>query len=267
VVDRVREILGEQRVGHTGTLDPFATGLLLMLMGRATRLAPFLVGLEKCYTGVIRLGVRTDTDDSTGTVLAESAAWRTVSDRDIVAALESLTGPQRQRPPTYSAMKIGGQPAHRRARRGEFVAPRERTITVERFRLTGRNGADVAFEARVSSGTYVRALARDVGERLGCGGHLVELRRTEIGSFAVSDAVGIADITAQHVRPAADAVIHLPRIAVTGAERAALAHGRSLQRAAPSGLAIAALDGPELLAVLEPRGEGLLHPRVVLVAE
>jgi tRNA pseudouridine55 synthase len=267
VVDQVRDAIGVRRVGHTGTLDPFATGLLLVLLGRATRLAPFLVGLEKRYTGVMRLGAATDTDDATGVIITESDRWRELSDTDITSALDGLTGWQQQRPPDFSAMKIAGQRAYRRVRRGEAVALPAREIMVDTFRMTARNGADVSFDVRVSSGTYVRALARDLGERLGCGGHLVALRRIEIGPFLVSNAHALDDVSGALVRPAADAVMHLPRITVTEREREALAHGRSLHRASAPTTAIAAVDGSELLAVLEPREDGLLHPRVVLVAQ
>lgn len=269
VVDAVRRAYGTRRVGHAGTLDPFATGLLAVLLGRATRLARFLAGVDKTYEGVIVLGVRTDTDDGTGAVEGESVSLNDVTDDAIAQAAADLTGRSWQRPPAYSAKKVEGERSYRRARRGERVELGPREIHVYQFATEPRSDALVRFRARVSAGTYVRALARDLGERLGCGAHLGALRRTAAGPFSVADAVPLAALEGEAVtpRPPRDAVQHLPTIEIDEATRSAVVHGRPV----PAG-ATPAPDGPvaltfagALVAVAESQGE-LLKPRVVLVS-
>ncbi len=264
VVSVVRRALATRRVGHGGTLDPFATGLLLLLVGRATRLMPYLVGLPKSYTGMIRLGCRTDTDDLTGAVVEERDAAG-VTDAALASAFAEHTGQLEQRPPEYSAKKIGGRPAHRRARRGEYVRLPTQSIEVFDLHVVHRDGPEVSFHTSVSSGTYIRALARDIGEVLGCGASLASLRRLSVGPWDVTDAVSLEDIEAGTVspRPAADAVPHLPSRPLDASERLAVQHGRPLADTrvwdAP---AVALLANETLVAIAEPAGE-LLKPRVV----
>jgi tRNA pseudouridine55 synthase len=265
IVAAVRRAAGTRRVGHAGTLDPFASGLLAVLVGRATRLMPFLVGLPKTYTGTIRLGVVTETDDREGAVVREDPAWRDVSATALAAALADLTGTLQQRPPAYSAKKVAGTPAHRRARRGQTVTLAPQEVEVRRFVCTGRDGPDVRFVADVSSGTYIRALARDLGETLGCGAHLAELRRTAIGTFAADQAVPAAALEPPlPLRPARDAVPHLPTRPLTPDEAAGVRHGRTvaLGTGSPDG-PTALLDGDRLLAIAVPYDDQL-RPRVVL---
>lgn len=254
-------------MGHTGTLDPFASGLLVVLVGRATRLAQFVVGLPKRYRGVIVLGVVTDTDDPTGVELQRSDAWRGLPEARIVTAMRALTGRYAQRPPAYSAKKRGGERAYRLARRGERAELPAQEVEVRRFALLERDGARLIVEVEVTSGTYIRALARDVGARLGCGAHLAELRRIAVGSFAVEDATPLAAF--EHwpppLRPSLDAVTHLPRIDLDEAAREHVAHGRPI--AAPTGVTgpVALVAEGHLVAVARPE-DGLLKPRVVLAA-
>jgi tRNA pseudouridine55 synthase len=265
VVALVRRAAATRRVGHAGTLDPFASGLLAILVGRATRLVPFLVGLPKAYTGTIRLGVVTDTDDREGTVLREDPAWRGVTDEALAGAMAALTGRLLQRPPDYSAKKVSGTPAYRRARRGQAVALAPQAVDVRRFVYTGRGGPDVHFVAEVSSGTYIRALARDLGERLGCGAHLSALRRTVIGPFTEADAVPVAALEPPlPLRSARDALPHLPVRALTPEEASGVRHGRgvALAEESPGGPTLL-LEGVRLLAVAMPQ-EDVLRPRVVL---
>jgi len=264
VVDLVRRATGTRRVGHAGTLDPFASGVLPVLSGRATRLVPYLVGLGKQYTGVLRLGITTDTDDGTGTVLGTDAGWQSLADEVVVEAMATLTGPQSQRPPVYSARKVAGVPAHRRARRGQEVTLAPRDIAVHAFACTGREGPDVAFTAQVSSGTYIRALARDLGERLGCGAHLVALRRTAVGPWTERDAVPLDRVVPPFaLGPALAAVVHLPHRALDADEAAGVRHGRTVAaRDAPAG-PCALVEHGALLAVAERQGDQLV-PRVVL---
>jgi tRNA pseudouridine55 synthase len=267
IVAVVRRAAATRRVGHAGTLDPFASGLLAVLVGRATRLAPFLVGLPKTYTGTIRLGAVTDTDDREGTVLREDPSWQDVTGPALAAGLAALTGRVRQRPPDYSAKKVAGTPAYRRARRGHPVTLAPQEVEVHRFVCTGRDGPDVHFEAEVSSGTYIRALARDLGESLGCGAHLAALRRTAIGPFVEADAVPASALEPPlPLRPARDAVPHLPARSLTADEAAAVRHGGAVALAAdaPAGPTALLVDG-HLLAIALPQGD-LLRPRVVLDA-
>jgi tRNA pseudouridine55 synthase len=264
VVDVVRRATGTRRVGHAGTLDPFASGVLPVLTGRATRLATYLMGLAKHYAGILRLGVTTDTDDRTGTVLRVGAGWEALPEDAVAEAMAALTGPHAQLPPVYSAKKVGGVPAHRRARRGQDVTLAARDVTIHAFASTGRDGPDVAFTAHVSSGTYVRALARDLGARLGCGAHLVELRRTAVGPWTEPDAVPLDRIVAPFTpAPALDAVPHLPRRPLNEDEALGVRHGRTVAAGdAPDG-PCALVENGALLAVADRQGDQLV-PRVVL---
>ena len=261
----VRRATGTRRVGHAGTLDPFAEGLLPVLVGRATRLAPYLAALSKTYTGVLRLGVRTDTDDREGAVVEASEAWRAVSDLRLDEAMTALTGAVEQTPPRYSAKKVGGRPAYRLARRGERVSLAPRVVRVEQFARTGRTGPEVAFTATVGSGTYIRALARDLGDRLGCGAHLAGLRRTGVGPFRVDDAVPLAAVERGEaaLRPPLAAVPHLPAISLAPPDAEAVRYGRVVPASTPMTGPAALVAGGELLAVAEA-GDGIWRPRVVL---
>ncbi len=267
VVAAARRGLRTRRVGHAGTLDPFASGLLPLLVGRGTRLMPYVVGFPKRYTGVLRLGIVTDTDDATGTVVAEHVGGRTVTDTALAIAMTALTGTIQQRPPTYSAKKVGGTPAHRRVRRGEAVTLAPRPVQVRRFTVTARAGADVTFAADVGSGTYVRALARDLGQALGCGAHLRELRRTGVGPWQVDEAASLDAVARGEVAPAPllAAVPHLPRREVTGMEADAVRHGRPVPSDAAHDGPVAVVQDGELLAIAVRRGD-TLRPRTVLTA-
>ena len=199
VVAQVRHILHERRVGHTGTLDPFATGVLVIVVGRATRLAQFLSGVDKEYEAVIRLGYATDTGDLTGKplepVVSSSHEW---SKEQIEAALESLRGEIEQVPPMYSAKKQGGQKLYELARRGEEVERKPVQVCIHAFETIAGNelpkdNLDGTFDLKVrvacSAGTYVRTLAEDFGKRLNVGAHLAELRRTRVGDFNIQQAI------------------------------------------------------------------------------
>lgn len=263
VVDIVRRALGEERVGHLGTLDPFAEGLLVVVVGRATRLATFAAGWTKRYDGVMRLGITTDTDDATGAVLKTEGVQVTAQQLD--AALGQFRGGYEQRPPAYSAVKIAGERAYRRARRGEVVEPAARRVEIESLELVQYAAPDVTFSATVGGGTYLRSLARDVGAALGCGGHLVRLRRTAVGPFRLEEAVAPDAVTLAEVRDPAPLVGHLQRRDLTAAERNAVVHGRPVARdpVGESREPIALFSGSELLAVAEVEGEQL-KPRVVV---
>ena len=194
VVQTVRRGLGVRRVGHTGTLDPLASGLLLVCVGPATRLVDYYHALPKSYEGTVRLGAVTSTDDATGEIRSESDAWRTVTEEAAASALAALVGTHLQRPPAYSAKRVGGRRAHREARAGRDVELVPNTVTVHSLDLLEFEPPDVLVRVTVSTGTYIRALARDLGASLGCGAHLAELRRTAIGPFDVREAVSPGEV-------------------------------------------------------------------------
>ncbi len=255
-----RKALGVRRVGHCGTLDPFATGLLILLIGRATRLSRFLLDLPKRYTGTILLGTVTDTDDITGDVL--SAHEVDVADSSVREAMNGLKGRYLQTPPDYSAKKVGGVPAHRRVRRGEEIRLAPVEIEVSEFEMLGRNGREIQFIASTGSGAYIRALARDMGERLGCGACLKELRRTRIGDFDVGEAVAADVLSEQHLRPPASAVSHLPRISLNDDEKTAVTNGKAVEKSVGHTGDVALVSAGDLVAVAESDGS-VLKPRIV----
>lgn len=263
----MRRALGEQRVGHLGTLDPFAKGLLVLVVGRATRLAPFAAEWPKSYEGVIRLGVTTDTDDATGAIVA-TAPWTGVTPAQLADVIGRFRGAYEQRPPAYSAVKIEGERAYRRARRGETVAPAPRPVVIRELEIVEAAVPDLQFRATVSAGTYLRSLARDIGAALGCGAHLTALRRTTVGPLRLADAVAPEAVSRDALQDAAILVAHLPRRQVDKKERDAVIHGRPIpgDAIADSQEPIAVFAGQELVAVAEQVGD-LLKPRVVVAAD
>ena len=268
VVDTVRRALATRRVGHLGTLDPSAAGLLVLVVGRATRLAPFASGWRKDYEGVIRLGATTDSDDATGEVVATSEAWRTLDRTGVDEALARFRGAYEQRPPAYSAVKVQGERSYRRARRGETVTLAPRRVHVAELELVRFEPPDVAFRATVSGGTYLRSLARDVGAALGCGAHLAILTRTAVGPFRLADAVAAVAVTAGDLRDSGELVAELPRRDLDRGERDAVLHGRPV----PAGNGtretghVALFAEGKLVAVAQVVGD-LLKARLVVAEE
>jgi tRNA pseudouridine55 synthase len=257
-VAAARRALGIKKVGHAGTLDPMATGLLVMGVGRGTRLLRFVGDLPKTYQGTFRLGVRTDTLDADGTETETSDVHVTAERlREAMAALE---GDSLQRPPAYSAVKVAGQPLHRAARRGESVEAAPRPIHVDAFELTAYEAPDASFRVVCGAGTYVRVLAADVGEALGCGAHLNVLRRTAIGPFRVEDA-NPPDEPA--VLPLERAVAHLPRVELIADEAEAASYGRPLGPAGVGGPYGAFAPDGRLMGVYEDQGARAV-PLVIL---
>jgi tRNA pseudouridine55 synthase len=237
----VRRALQVRRAGHTGTLDPFASGLLVVLVGRATRLARYLVDLTKSYTGTIKLGETTDTCDLTGEVIGGTDGWKDISDDRIADAMLAMTGTVSQVPPSYSAKKIGGERAYRLARRGELVELEPREVQVQRFEMP-----------------------RDLGEILGCGAHLTALRRKSVGRFTVDDATLLDAVdAATELRPPLEAVSHLPIVKIDEKLRNAVRCGRPIESSLETGESVALVAGDTLVAVAQSEAE-LLKPRVVL---
>lgn len=194
VVAKLRGVLHERRIGHSGTLDPLATGLLVVFVGRATRAVEFAEADSKEYLAGLRLGVSTDTQDITGNIVAESAALP--DEAALREALGRFIGDIEQIPPMYSAIKIGGKKLYELARRGESVERAPRKITVSAIDIAGRDGDDYILNISCSKGTYVRTLCSDIGEALGCGACMSSLKRTRAGVFSVDDAHSLADIEA-----------------------------------------------------------------------
>ncbi|HOB57945.1 MAG TPA: tRNA pseudouridine(55) synthase TruB [Rhodoglobus sp.] len=249
VVARARKAVGTRKVGHAGTLDPMATGLLILGVNSATRLLTYIVGLDKQYTATIRLGVATTTDDAEGEPLAggPAEALTAVTDDAIIAGAAGFTGTILQRPSSVSAIKVDGRRAYALAREGAPVELAPRSVTVSAFDVLAiRRSEWIDVDVRVdcSSGTYIRALARDLGELLGVGGHLTALRRTRIGPFRVDAAVGVDEPLAERMlAPAAVAASLHPRLDLTAQEAVDLAHGKRIALAGAGTRAAVAPDG------------------------
>ncbi|UOO37531.1 tRNA pseudouridine(55) synthase TruB [Oscillospiraceae bacterium CM] len=194
VVAKLRGVLHEKRIGHGGTLDPMATGVLPVFIGRATRAVSFCEVSDKEYLAGLRLGIVTDTQDTTGQVLKQSPV--PIKAQDIDAVLGRFIGPQQQLPPMYSAIKIGGQKLYQLARRGIEIARETRAITIQVLERLDGDGPDVLLRVVCSKGTYVRTLCHDIGAALGCGGAMSSLRRTRVGTFTLDDAVTLDEIIA-----------------------------------------------------------------------
>jgi tRNA pseudouridine55 synthase len=228
-VNLVRRALGTRKIGHAGTLDPLATGLLLVGVGRATRLLRFLSELPKLYEGSGILGIETDTLDATGEVVREAPV--DVTESELRAAMAALTGGIDQVPPAYSAVKVRGQPLHRAARRGQKVVAAPRRVHVYAFNLRRFTTPGFDFRVRCSGGTYVRSLVAEVGSRLGCGANLSALRRTGVGPFDVGEAG--APEAGGPLLPPERAVEHLSAVTLERDEARAASHGSVL---APTGI-------------------------------
>jgi tRNA pseudouridine55 synthase len=230
VVQRMRRVAGVRRVGHAGTLDPLATGVLVLLLGRAARLVEYLVGQPKTYLTEVRLGQSTTTYDAEGAIVAERPLQ--VDATAIAQALEAFRGEIQQRAPIYSAIKKDGQPLYKLARRGEAVEPPLRTVTIYALDLLDWSPPCARLRVVCSAGTYIRSLAHDLGEALGCGGHVAALRRTAVGAFGVETAVALDALTPENWRdyllPPETAVQRLPRLDLDDFAVQELSHGRRL---------------------------------------
>jgi tRNA pseudouridine55 synthase len=249
-------------------LDPFATGLLIVLVGRATRLARFMEGQLKTYLATARLGVRTDTDDLAGRVMATSDASR-LDAVQVEAALAEFVGTSLQRPPEFSAKHVGGERSYQKARRGETVQLEPVSVTVFRLEMLECQSPLVTFRVTVSAGTYIRGIARDLGERLGVGAHLTSLRREAIGSLRVEDATPLEHLSARALISARSVLGDIATVELNAESRVAVSHGRAVVDSGAAGrrgseTAVALLADGELIAVARA-DEGLLRPTVVLL--
>jgi len=195
VVSKIRRIYHMKKVGHAGTLDPMATGLLLILVGKATKVSQYLMSLGKEYTGTVRLGQITDSQDADGDLVEERPVPELTEDL-LKAEMKTFLGDQYQTPPMFSAKKINGQKLYKLARQGKTVEREPRVININRFDLTDFSPPEISFVVGTSKGAYVRTIAHDLGEKLGCGGHLNVLRRTGVGEFRVEKAATIDELEA-----------------------------------------------------------------------
>jgi len=231
VVQQVRRISGIRRVGHAGTLDPLATGVLLVCLGRATRLIEYLVGQNKVYDAVIRLGQETDTFDADGALVKERSVAHVTADR-LTAALSNFQGTIQQRPPMYSALKKDGKPLYKLARKGIEVERPLREVTIYDLDLIGWESPDLRLNVVCSAGTYIRSLAHDLGQHLDCGGHIIALRRTAIGIFDLNNALHLNELNKSnlpvYLQSPDAAVSHLPRLDLSNSEAARLLHGQAI---------------------------------------
>lgn len=239
VVNRVRRTAGMRRVGHSGTLDPLATGVLLLCLGRATRLAEYVTGLPKTYVATVRLGQTTQTYDAEGEVVAERP-FTHLTPTAVTQALASFRGDIWQQPPMYSAVKVDGQRLYKLARQGKQVDRPPRPVTIYELVLEAAALPELTLRVTCSAGTYIRSLAHDLGESLGCGAHLSGLRRTRVGQFDVAAAVPLdtltTDMLPQTLLPLDTAVAHLPRLDCTAAEADDLLNGRFIPNLSPPSL-------------------------------
>ena len=294
VVARVRKILSERRAGHTGTLDPFATGVLVVMMGRATRLAQFLSSAEKEYEAVIRLGYATDSGDVTGTPMTylttETQRPTEFRSAEIEAAMTSFRGEIGQTPPMHSAKKVGGRKLYELARRGEEIERKAVRVVVSELTLINIDGsllkknADGSCDLRVrvvcSAGTYIRALAEDLGKTLGVGAHLAELRRTRAGQFKIERAITLdrlaelteSDSMETELISTDEALSHLPFIDVNSSEVARTVHGIDLEIDAAldpiwpdqQPIRLRGAEGQLIAVGVYDEARRVVHPKVVL---
>jgi len=268
VVSRVRTVAGQRRVGHAGTLDPMATGVLILCLGRATRLAEYLVASSKVYRARIRLGITTDTYDAEGKVVEEQPVE--VGRAAVEAALKQFRGPILQVPPMYSALKHDGRRLYELARQGVTVEREPRPVDVTRLEMTAWEPPELTLEVACSPGTYVRSLAHDLGQALGCGAHLTRLVRLASGDFRLEDAVPLADLTRERLPslllPPDTALRQHPALHLDERGARAVRSGRAVTGHPPQGQALVRAYGPDgtFLAVLEYQPErAVWHPRKV----
>jgi tRNA pseudouridine(55) synthase len=251
-------------------LDPFATGLLVVLVGRATRLARFVEGQLKIYLATARLGIRTDTDDITGRVIESSDIGGRLDPAEVAEALAEFIGTSLQRPPDFSAKHVGGERSYHKARRGEAVQLEPVSVTVTRLEVLECKPPLVTFRAAVSAGTYIRGIARDLGDRLGVGAHLMSLRREAIGSLRIEDAAQLEHLSARALIPARSVLGNIATVELNADDRIAVSHGRAVVASGEagkreSGTVVGLLGGGQLVAVARVE-DGWLRPIVVLEA-
>jgi tRNA pseudouridine55 synthase len=265
VVSKVRRLLNIKKAGHAGTLDPLATGVLLVLTGRATRLSQFLMGRPKEYLATIKLGVETDSCDTEGQVIRQCEV-PTVDRKFVATVLSEFVGDIIQRPPAFSAIKIGGQPAYKKARKGETVDIPERQVRVDAIGLMGLTADEMTVMIRCSKGTYVRSLARDIGQRLGSCGTLAALTRTAVGEFRLDQARELDSITEQDGTSMDRALAFMPEVVIDPDGHQRIKHGNDItvnEKGQRDIYYRIKYDG-QLVALGQFKDDHQLHPEIVL---
>lgn len=262
VVDAARRALRIKRIGHAGTLDPPASGLLVVAVGPATRLVRYVQAMPKTYVARGVLGVRTSTLDAAGEIVSRDAV--DVDAADVAAAASAFVGEVEQTPPAVSAVKVAGERAYKRAARGEAVTLEPRRITIHALEVTSVDLPAFEIRVRCSSGTYIRSLVADIGDRLGPGAHVEALRRTAIGALDVEDAVAPDAIDAGAVRPVDGVLSELPRVEVDAADAVRARNGGALRREAPDGEVL--VVGPQGAVGVFAASDGILRPVTVIGA-
>jgi tRNA pseudouridine55 synthase len=256
IVARMRRELGEKRIGHTGTLDPFASGLLLLCVGEATRLAEYLSDMPKSYVATARFDGSTATDDGTSPLQTQSDNWKALKPDTVRALFERQVGVQLQMPSSFSAKKVDGERAYEVARSGREVKLQPKQIEIFDLRVRRVELPEVEFEVDCSSGTYVRAIARDIGQMLGTGGYLTALRRTAIGGFDMSRVGELISML--------EAIAHMPRFDVSADQERAIRFGQALLSDAEHG-AVALVRGDTLVAIAQSDGQYIKPKKVFSV--
>lgn len=268
----VRRLYGAAKAGHTGTLDPRATGLLVVLLGEATKFSATLLGADKAYDATVRLGVTTSTGDAEGEIL--SIRDPDASAAAVAKAVASFVGEIDQVPPLYSALKKDGKPYYAYARAGREVARRARKVVVHRLEVRSFDGRNIELEAHVGTGTYLRTLAEDIGARIGCGGHLAALRRTQVGPFRLVDAVTLEELELMgpdaligSLRPVDALLAGLPQIHLDSAASLRFTQGQAVERPAGDATGNVCVYGPERRFLGRGRvAQGWLHPDRLVAA-
>jgi tRNA pseudouridine55 synthase len=272
VVAHIRKAAGTKKVGHAGTLDPFASGLLILLVGQATRLSEYILGLDKVYHATAVLGLETSTDDPEGEVVRRDQGWTQLTAGQVESTLAGFRGTSLQVPPVYSSKKVAGVAAHRRVRRGEVLEMKPEEVRIHEIQLLDYSPPEVHFRVACSSGTYIRALGRDLGRDLGVGAHLSALTRTAVGNFELEVASALSSLRdreaiLERLLSPSDALSHLPSLDVDSADGRRIRHGQAV----PLGRADLPEDEPvrilldgKLLAVGFREGDDV-RPRKVLV--
>ena len=269
-LDRVRRLYQTRKAGFAGTLDPLASGVLVCALGSATRLLTYLEADAKRYIATVELGKETATDDAEGAIIAHGE-WRSISREQVEIALQPFRGPVRQRPPAYSAISIRGQRLYAMARRGEVVTAPERDVTIHTLTLTAWDPPRLTLDVHCSKGTYVRALARDLGRSLGCYGYLTALCRTASGSFTLESAITLMrlEVAGEEQRtgfllPPSAGVAHLPTVTIDRDEEGRIRRGQPLHRPAQHAGRVALIDVAGSLLAIARREAGVLQPEKVL---
>ncbi|MCF0137443.1 MAG: tRNA pseudouridine(55) synthase TruB [Oscillospiraceae bacterium] len=261
VVAKLRGALREKRVGHSGTLDPMATGLLVVFAGRATRAVEFAEAHSKEYIAGLRLGITTDTQDITGNVLrAALPALQSISENDLKSVICEFTGDIQQIPPMYSAIKVNGKKLYELARKGESVERKPRSVNISRLELVGREEADFILDVCCSKGTYIRTLCNDIGDRLGCGGCMSSLRRIKAGAFSVTEAHSVEEIVQnpeKYVLPVDTLFSELPELTVNANDESRLRNGNVIKSNSDDGKYRVYSESGEFLLLGEV-GHGIL---------